>query len=143
MDIKKNQIVESLINNSLCVCVFVYLQDEDEVVDRFASLVQEVLRRAFVTFVELELLDDVRVSEDPQQDFLCDLERAEQAYLWWGGHTRTSMQNILDNILQTSNTTSLITSGFKPCSLISTNPFTLLIYLLICILNPIRTDVMV
>lgn len=65
-----------------CVCVLVYLQDEYKVVDRFAPLVHEVLRRAFVTFVELELLDDVRVSEDPQQNLLCDLERAEQAHLW-------------------------------------------------------------
>ena len=64
-----------------CVCV-AYLQDEYKVVDRFASLVQEVLRWAFVIFVELELLDDVRVSEDPQQNLLCDLERAEQAHLW-------------------------------------------------------------
>lgn len=65
----------------MCACVCVYLQNEDEVVDRFAPLVEEVLRRALVVFVELELLDDVRVFEDPQQDFLCDLERAEQTHL--------------------------------------------------------------
>lgn len=59
-----------------------HLQDEDKVVDRFAALVQEVLRRALVIFVKLEFLDDVRVSEDPQQDLLCDLERAEQTHLW-------------------------------------------------------------
>lgn len=68
----------------MCMCAFVclYLQDEDKVVDRFASLVQEVLRGALVTFVKLEFLDDVWVSEDPQQHLLCDLERAEQAHLW-------------------------------------------------------------
>lgn len=60
----------------------VYLQDEYEVVDRFPLLVEEVLRRAFVVFVKLEFLDDVWVFEDPQQDFLRDLERAEQAHLW-------------------------------------------------------------
>lgn len=43
-----------------------YLQDKDKVVDRFASLVQEVLRGALVAFVKLEFLDDVWVSEDPQ-----------------------------------------------------------------------------
>lgn len=69
---------------SVCVwaCVCLHLQDEDKVVDRFASLVQEVLRGALVTFVKLEFLDDVWVSEDPQQHLLCDLERAEQAHLW-------------------------------------------------------------
>lgn len=59
---------------AFCVCVFVYvcafmpfyLQDEDKVVDRFASLVQEVLRGALVTFIKLEFLDDIWVSEDPQ-----------------------------------------------------------------------------
>lgn len=45
-------------------------------------MVQEVLRRALVVLVELELLDDVGVFEDPQQDLLRDLERAEQAHLW-------------------------------------------------------------
>lgn len=59
-----------------------HLQDEDKVVDRFAALVQEVLRRALVTFIKFEFLDDVRVSEDPQQDLLCDLEWAEQTHLW-------------------------------------------------------------
>lgn len=44
----------------------VYLQNENEVVDRFTPLVEEVLQRAFVIFVKLELLDDIRVSEDPQ-----------------------------------------------------------------------------
>lgn len=62
--------------------VRVYLQYEDEVVDRFSPLVKVVVRGAFVTFVEFEFLDDVWVSEDPEQDFLCDLERAEQTYLW-------------------------------------------------------------
>lgn len=61
---------------------FLYLQYEDEVVDRFPSLVQEVMRRVLVAVVELELLDDVRVSEDPQQDLLRDQEGAEEAHLW-------------------------------------------------------------
>lgn len=62
-----------------------YLQNEDEVVDGFSALVNVVLRRALVALVEFEFLDDVRVSEDPQQDFLCDLERAEKADLCGGG----------------------------------------------------------
>lgn len=70
-------------DRSTSVCVCVHLQDEDEVVDAFPALVKVVLRRALVVVVEFEFLDDVRVSEDPQQDFLCDLERAEQADLWW------------------------------------------------------------
>lgn len=60
-----------------------HLQDEDKVIDGFAALVQEVLRRALVVLVKLQLLDDLWVSEDPQQDLLCDLERAEQVHLWW------------------------------------------------------------
>lgn len=59
-----------------------YLQDEDKVVDGFASLVQEVLQGALVTFIKLEFQDDVWVSEDPQQHLLCDLEWAEEAHLW-------------------------------------------------------------
>lgn len=66
----------------------VYLQDEGEVVDGFSSLVEEVLRRTFVAVVELEILDNVRVSEDPQQDSLRDLERAEQGHLWGGGEIK-------------------------------------------------------
>lgn len=63
----------------------VYLQDEDEAVDGLSALVKVVLRRAFVALVELEFLDDVGVPEDPQQDFLCDLEWAEQTDLWGRG----------------------------------------------------------
>lgn len=59
-----------------------YLQNENEVVDRFAPQVEEVLRRPLVVFIELDLLDDVGVFEDPEQDFLRDLERTEQADLW-------------------------------------------------------------
>lgn len=64
-----------------------YLQNEDEVVDGFSALVNVVLRRPLVALVEFDFLDDVRVSEDPQQDFLCDLEGAEKTDLWrgWGG----------------------------------------------------------
>lgn len=68
------------------VQVCVYLQNEDEVVDGFSALVKVVLWRAFLALVESELLDDVGVSEDPQQDFLCDLEWAEETDLW--GRTR-------------------------------------------------------
>lgn len=63
-----------------------YLQNEDEVVDGFSALVKVVLWRAFVALIEFEFLDDVGVSQDPQQDFLCDLEWAEQTDLW--GRTR-------------------------------------------------------
>lgn len=75
-----NELVRVLTGIEVCVCV--HLQNEDEEVDAFPVLVKVVLRRAFVVVVELEFLDDVGVSEDPQQDFLCDLERAEQADLW-------------------------------------------------------------
>jgi len=72
----------------------VYLQDEDEEVHRSSSLIQEVLLRAFVAVVELEFLDDVGVSEDPQEDLLCDLEGAEQGDLWGGGgHQQLLLRN--------------------------------------------------
>lgn len=61
-----------------------YLQNEDEVVDGFSALVNVVLRRSLVALIEFDFLDDVRVSEDPQQDFLCDLEGAEKTDLWGG-----------------------------------------------------------
>lgn len=44
-----------------------YLQDENEVVDRFAPLVDVVMGRALVAFVELDLLDHVGVAQDSQQ----------------------------------------------------------------------------
>lgn len=70
-----------MIEEQMCV----YLQNEDEVVNGFSPLVKVVLRRAFIALIEFEFLDDVRVSEDPQQDLLCDLERAEQTDLWTRG----------------------------------------------------------
>lgn len=70
--------------------VCAYLQNEDEVVDGFSALVKVVLRRALVALVESELLDDVGVPEDPQQDFLCDLEWAEQADLLGGQREQRS-----------------------------------------------------
>jgi len=63
------------------MCESVHLQNEHEIVNRFGPLVEEVQRRSFVVIVELEFVDDIRVSEDPQQDFLCDLEWAEQVHL--------------------------------------------------------------
>ena len=44
----------------------VYLQNEYEEVNRFASLVDVVQSRALVAVVELDLLDDVRVPQNPQ-----------------------------------------------------------------------------
>lgn len=84
------------------VQVCVYLQNEDEVVDGFSALVNVVLWRAFVALVEFEVLDDVGVSEDPQQDFLCDLEWAEQADLWGGGQVtqRGGVKNTQQTWLQ-------------------------------------------
>lgn len=70
----------------------VYLQNEDEVVDGFSALVNVVLRRALVALIEFEFLDDVGVPEDPQQDFLCDLERAEKADLCGGGVQRAGVK---------------------------------------------------
>lgn len=46
-----------------------HLQDENEVVDRLAPLVDVVVGRALVTFTKLDLLDHVGVSQDPQQHF--------------------------------------------------------------------------
>lgn len=86
-----------------------YLQNEDEVVDGFSALVKVVLRRAFVALVEFELLDDVGVSEDPQQDFLCDLEWAEQTDLWGrtrrqrGGVRNTNQDTQMDDFLNKVN----------------------------------------
>lgn len=71
----------------------VYLQNEDEVVDGFSALVNVVLRRALVALIEFEFLDDVGVPEDPQQDFLCDQERAEKADLCGGGVTESRGQS--------------------------------------------------
>lgn len=67
------------------VCVYLqieYLQNEYEVVDRFAPLVDKVLWWALVIFIELEFLDNIWVSQNPQENFVCDLERAEQGHLW-------------------------------------------------------------
>lgn len=44
-----------------------YLQDEDEVVDGFAPLVDVVVGGALVVFIELDLMDDVGVAKDSQQ----------------------------------------------------------------------------
>lgn len=74
-------------------CVCVYLQNEDEVVDGFSALVNVVLRRALVALIEFEFMDDVGVSEDPQQDFLCDLERTEKTDLCGGGVTERRGQS--------------------------------------------------
>lgn len=58
-----------------------YLQDEDEVVDGFAPLVDVVVGGALVVFTELDLMDDVGVAKDSQQHLVWDLRRAEQAHL--------------------------------------------------------------
>lgn len=47
-----------------------HLQDEDEVVDGLAPLVDVVVGRTLVTFTKLDLLDHVGVSQDPQQHFV-------------------------------------------------------------------------
>ena len=60
--------------DSVCVA---YLQYEYEVVDSLSSLVDKVLRTAFVTVVELNFLDDVWVSQNPQQNLVRYLRRAE------------------------------------------------------------------
>lgn len=44
-----------------------YLQDENKVVDGLAPLVDVVMRRALVTFAELDLLDHIGVAQDSQQ----------------------------------------------------------------------------
>ena len=47
-----------------------HLQDEDEVVRRLVASVQVMTGVVLVVLVELELLDDVWVLEQPQQDLL-------------------------------------------------------------------------
>lgn len=47
-----------------------HLQDENKVVDRLAPLVDVVVGCTLVTFNELDLLDHVGVSQDPQQHFV-------------------------------------------------------------------------
>lgn len=58
-----------------------YLQDESEVVDGFAPLVDVVKRRAFVAFAEFDFLDHIGVAQDSQQHLVGDLRRTEQAHL--------------------------------------------------------------
>ena len=59
----------------------VYLQDENKEVHRLAPLVDVVVRRPLVVAVDLDLLDDVRVAQHPQQHLVQHLGRAEQAHL--------------------------------------------------------------
>lgn len=59
-----------------------YLQDENEEVHWFASLVHVVMRRALIVLVELDLVDHVRMAQDSQQDLVGDLSRAEQTHLY-------------------------------------------------------------
>lgn len=47
-----------------------YLQDEDEMVDRLVSLEQVVLRSVLVFGVELELLHNAGMLNETQQDLL-------------------------------------------------------------------------
>lgn len=47
--------------------ITVYLQDENEEVDRFGPLVDVVMGRALVAFVKLDLLDHIGVAQDSQQ----------------------------------------------------------------------------
>ena len=47
-----------------------HLQDEDKVVSRLVAGVQVMADVVLVVFIELELLNDVRVLEQPQQDLL-------------------------------------------------------------------------
>lgn len=54
-----------------------HLQDEDEVVSRLVAGVQEVAGTVLVVLIESELLDDIRVLEQPQQDLLRHQRRAE------------------------------------------------------------------
>lgn len=57
------------------------LQDEDEEVNGLPAQVQKVQRRTLVILVELDLLDDVWMLEDPQKNLVRDLERAEEVHL--------------------------------------------------------------
>lgn len=58
-----------------------YLQDENKVVDRLAPLVDVVMGRALVAFIELDLMNHIGVSQDSQQHFIGDLSWVEQAHL--------------------------------------------------------------
>lgn len=50
--------------------LFGHLKHQDEVVDRFVPLVQEVLRRALVLLIKLEVLDHAGMFDQPQQDLV-------------------------------------------------------------------------
>lgn len=61
------------------------LQDEDEVIGRLVAGVQVVADRRLVVLVKLELLNDLRVLEQPQQDLLGYQRGAELRNLWRRG----------------------------------------------------------
>lgn len=44
--------------------ITIYLQDENEVVDGLAPLIDVVMRRALLVFAELDLLDHIGVAQD-------------------------------------------------------------------------------
>lgn len=64
------------------------LQDEDEVVNGLVAVEEVVLGLLLVLVVELELLDDRRMLEEPQQDLLRHLSRTKGIHLYREGMKR-------------------------------------------------------
>lgn len=60
-----------------------YLQHQDEVFYRLVPLEQEVLLCSLVLLIELELLDNTGMFDQPQQDLLRDIRRFEWFHLCW------------------------------------------------------------
>jgi len=48
----------------------IYLQDQDEIVHRFVSLIEVVLRSMFVLGVELEVLHNAGMFDEAQQNLV-------------------------------------------------------------------------
>lgn len=58
-----------------------YLQDEGEVVGSLVLAVEEMAWGLLVALIELQLLDDVGVFEEPQKDLLRDVGGGEECHL--------------------------------------------------------------
>lgn len=59
-----------------------HLQDKDEVVDRLVAVKEVVLGQLLVLVIIFELLDDVRMLQEPQQDLLRHLSWTKGLHLY-------------------------------------------------------------
>jgi len=70
------------------------LQDEDEVVHRLVAVKEVVLWHFLVLVIIFELLDDVRMFQQAQEDFLWHLSCTKGLHLW-GRRKKTGFNNAL------------------------------------------------